>query len=133
MKVRRRRPRGSVEIGALISDLAFLLIIFFMVIALVTLESGLRLALPRAGDEAAAPQEAVLSVSVGPRGAFGVAGAPVSREELRRRVEAFRNRETNMVLLARVAPEAPYQAVVELVDIAREQDVENFSFSMEGE
>lgn len=128
IRTRRRERRALGDSGAL-SDLAFLLIIFFIVIAVFNVNSGFLLGLPRRGSVTTVNVDDLLRVTVNAEGAYLMDGAEVERATLVAAVEERRRRQPNMTLLARIHPEAPYQSLVTLVEIARTADVDNFSFS----
>lgn len=128
IRTRRRERRALGDSGAL-SDLAFLLIIFFIVIAVFNVNSGFLLGLPRRDSVTTVNVDDLLRVEVNAEGAFLVAGERLDRAELAAAVEERRELQPNMTLLAKIDPEAPYQALVTLVEIARTADVDNFSFS----
>lgn len=130
IKSRRRGRLDVAETGAL-SDLAFLLIIFFIVIAVFNVNSGLLLGLPTRDSTRMVERGELLRVHIDGGGGYTISGDAVGREELVGAVREYRQAEPNMTLLATIDPEAPYGAMVTLVDTVREMEVDNFSFRME--
>ncbi len=131
MKV-RTHCRTGLEIGesATLSDLAFLLIIFFIVIAVFNINKGFLLGLPRPGSTHIVPREELLRVELTASGELLSQGIPLSIEELIQKAESLRQDRPNMTFLLRIDPETPYQRVVDVVDLVRRLDIDNFSFSM---
>ena len=129
--VSRRRGRLDATDSGVLSDLAFLLIIFFVVIAVFNVNSGLLLGLPGKESTKMVHREELLRVHLTSTGSYEIAGSPATVEELRESVRSLRRREPNMTLLATIDPEAPYGAMVSLVDLVRGLEVDNFSFRME--
>ncbi|HOV37585.1 MAG TPA: biopolymer transporter ExbD [Spirochaetales bacterium] len=131
MKVRTHRRTG-LEIGesATLSDLAFLLIIFFIVIAVFNINKGFLLGLPEPDSTRIVPREELLRVELTASGELRSRGTPLSIEELIQKAESLRRDRPNMTFLLRIDPETPYQRVVDVVDLVRRLDIDNFSFSM---
>ena len=129
IRTRRRQRQALGDSGAL-SDLAFLLIIFFIVIAVFNVNSGFLLGLPRRDSITTVHVDDLLRVHVNEEGEYVVDGEALDRERLTAIVAERRRAQPNMTLLARIDPEAPYQMLVSLVETARIADIDNFSFSM---
>jgi biopolymer transport protein ExbD len=127
-----RRQRNSFTESAALSDLAFLLIIYFIVIAGFNVNRGFLLSLPQKNSVKAVPREELL------RFRLDDAGNLVSGEN---KIETFAEAEAAIsaaiaanpatVVVLAVSPEAPWQSVVSFVDIAQKLKVEAFSFSMD--
>jgi len=133
MRVRLPLRRGA-DVGnsATLSDLAFLLIIFFIVIAVFRVNSGFLLSLPAKGSTRVVNVEEILRVRLAADGALAADGSPTDLAGLRAAALARRQVRPNMTVLLRIDPETPYQSVVDVVALVRQIDVENFSFVMQG-
>lgn len=127
----RRRSRVDVADSGALSDLAFLLIIFFIVIAVFNINSGFLLGLPQRNAVTTVQRDDLMRVSIAADDAVRLDGTPVERNELIAAVRARRQRQPNMTLMVVLHPEASYQSLVSLVEITRLLDVDNFSFRME--
>jgi biopolymer transport protein ExbD len=126
----RRRARVDVAESGALSDIAFLLIIFFIVIAVFNINIGFLLGLPRPNAVTTVMSDDLMRVSVSAENALTLDGRTVEEDELRAAVLARRQRRPNMTLVVTLDPEATYQALVSLVELARMTDVDNFSFRM---
>jgi biopolymer transport protein ExbD len=126
----RRRARVDVAESGALSDIAFLLIIFFIVIAVFNINSGFLLGLPRRNAVTTVQSDDLLRVAVSADNTLIVDGRPLEAEELRAAVLARRQRRPNMTLVVAMHPDASYQSLVSLVELARMTDVDNFSFRM---
>ena len=115
------------ESGAL-SDLAFLLIVFFIVIAVFNVNSGFILGLPRKDSTKILNVKDIINVTLQADGSFHHKDNAVSLTEVENLVSRRLEVRPNMTFLLVIHPEVSYQAVVEVVDIVRKLDVENFSF-----
>ncbi len=117
MRIARRRS-SSPEISLVsTSDVAFLLLIFFLSTAALSVERGLLLELPRAGDAPAVlPASRIVSVGVAADGSFNLDGAPVSADALRAALSARMGSAPDSVVRLRVDSAAPYAAFVSALD-----------------
>lgn len=93
------------------SDIAFILIIFFLVCASVQPETGLAQSLPRTeAKEEKKDQSQNLEVSITPS-SIVLNGSPLQLPEFRRRISAAlaaKTREVDKVVVVKSAPETPY-------------------------
>lgn len=128
---RQRRRRIDVADSGALSDLAFLLIIFFIVIAVFTTNRGFLLGLPERDSQRLVAAAELARVTIGAGGEYALAGEPVDATALAAEVRSLRRAAPNMTLMVRVHPEAPYQAVVDVIRLAREEDIDNFSLGLQ--
>lgn len=131
MKIRVRR-RAGLDIGesGTLSDLAFLLIIFFIVIAVFNVNQGFLLGLPRPDSKRVVQRQDLLRVDLTSRGTIQMDGKTISADELAQRALNLRQERPNMTFALRIDPDTPYQRVVDMVDLVRKLDIDNFSFAM---
>jgi biopolymer transport protein ExbD len=131
MRIQRKRKKriDIAESGAL-SDLAFLLIIFFIVIAVFNVNTGFLLGLPRKNTTRILNIEDIVKIDLQADGVLTYDGSPVTVPDLESIVDERLSIRPNMTLLLTISPDVPYQSVVEVVDFVRKREVENFSFRM---
>ncbi len=131
IRLQRARRRGidAADSGAL-SDLAFLLIIFFIVIAVFNINSGFLLGIPAQDSQRLVETADLARVTITADGGYRLDDIVVTEEELTTSVTGQRLGRPNMTLMVRVHPEAPYGAVVRTIQLVREADVDNFSFGL---
>jgi biopolymer transport protein ExbD len=127
----RRRERVDVAESGALSDLAFLLIIFFIVIAVFNINSGFLLGLPQRNSVTTVQSDDLMRVTVSADNRFELDGDFVDLATLRTAVLGRRQRQPNMTLVVAIHPESSYQSLVSLVELARTADVDNFSFRID--
>jgi biopolymer transport protein ExbD len=127
----RRRARVDVAESGALSDLAFLLIIFFIVIAVFNINSGFLLGLPQRNSVTTVQSDDLMRVAVSAEDRLELDGEYVDASTLRSAILGRRQRQPNMTLVVTLHPEASYQSLVSLVELARIADVDNFSFRMD--
>lgn len=117
MRIARRRS-ATPEISLVsTSDVAFLLLIFFLATAALNVERGLLLELPRPGDVSAPTLPArIVTVEVASDGSLALDGGSVSAEALGSALTARVAAEPAAVVRLLVAPAAPYAAFITALD-----------------
>lgn len=113
-------PRATPAIPtASMADVAFLLLVFFLLVTAFRSERGIPAALPpTAAEPARVP--ATLSVLVGPTGALAVDGERTSAEAVRAQVAAFAGRGAVVLKSDREAPYASYITALDAVLLGHE-------------
>jgi biopolymer transport protein ExbD len=131
MKVRTKRmARVDIAESGALSDLAFLLIVFFIVIAVFNINSGFLLGLPRKDSTKIVNVDEILKVYLSAGGDYLLRGEPVPKDALEEAAKETLRLYPNMTFLLRIHPNTPYQRVVDVIDLVRAVGVENFSFIM---
>jgi biopolymer transport protein ExbD len=125
-----RNRRFDLSDSATLSDLAFLLIIYFIVIAVFNANSGFLLGLPRKNSTKIVNSEELVRAELDSAGRLLYKGLPIESSRLETIIEETRRERPNLTFLLRVHPEAAYQRVVDVIDLVKKLKVDNFSFSM---
>lgn len=125
----KKKRLESADSGAL-SDLAFLLIIFFIVIAVFNVNKGFMLSLPKKNSTKIVNTEDIIKVDLSQNGTISSGGNVLTLEELEMEIKTLLNAQPNLTFLLRIDPEVPYQNVVSIIEIVRTLKVDNFSFVM---
>ncbi len=131
MKIRRksRKVKGIADSGAL-SDLAFLLIIFFIVIAVFNVNKGFMLGLPSINSAKLVNVEEIIKVYLNENNELIFKDEKILLDEMETIVRINFLQKPDMTFLLKVHPDAVYEEFVNIVERIRKLEVENFSFSM---
>jgi biopolymer transport protein ExbD len=131
VRIARRKPVDPSESGAL-NDLAFLLIIYFIVIAGFNVNLGFLLNLPGKDSVRVVQTQDLAKFRLDAAGSLSVDGAAAdfaaAEAGLRRRIAE----RPNLTMILYIDPACPWQYVVEAVAMAQRSRVENFSFKKDG-
>ncbi len=127
---RKKRDRIDIADSGALSDLAFLLIIFFIVIAVFNVNKGFMLGLPKKNSTKIVNTQDIVRARLAENGGIYLDNLEVSIPELETKVKGLLDEKPNLTLLLKIEPDVPYQEVVNIIEIARKLEVENFSFSM---
>lgn len=119
MKLQRRRISDEIPTASM-ADVAFLLVIFFMITTTFAATQGLDMKLPEGPPpDVIDPIEAVL-VEVEGAGALVVDGRSMALGELLEYLEPKLRRNPAKPVLVRGLPDAPYSAVIDVLDELRQ-------------
>jgi len=134
MKIRtRRKNKFDLSDSATLSDLAFLLIIYFIVIAVFNVNSGFLLGLPRKNSTKLVNVDDLVRIELDRDGRLLLKGEPVEAARLEEIVSETKQARPNMTFQLRIHPDVPYQEVVNVIDLVKKLEVDNFAFTMAGE
>lgn len=125
----KKKRLEQADSGAL-SDLAFLLIIFFIVIAVFNVNKGFMLGLPKKNSTKIVNVEDILKVRLYQDGTLKTGDITLTTSELEEEVTNLLIDQPNLTFLLKIDPEVPYQRVVTIIEIVRKLKVDNFSFSI---
>ncbi len=131
IKIRKKKVINALESGSL-SDLAFLLIVFFIVIAVFNVNMGFLLDLPKKNSSKIVNTHDIIRVAIEADAQIICDEETVTIEKLQDLVTERLKLRPNMTLYLLIDPEVEYQAVVDIIDVIRLMKVENFSFKMKG-
>jgi biopolymer transport protein ExbD len=125
MKIIRRTMPVEIPTASM-ADVAFLLIIFFLVTSLYSVTRGIQFSLPKR-DEAAltAEPEAATLIEVGADGSLTVDDRPMRLEELQGYVAPRLARNPERSVILQTSLEAPYEAMTDVFDELRQVGVRN--------
>jgi biopolymer transport protein ExbD len=130
MKLIRRRNREGIENSSALSDIAFLLIIYFIVIAGFNINQGFLLSLPQKDSARTVPRNELLRFSINESGTLFFDGNSISHAEASAEIRSALAVLPNTAVVLAVDGNAPWQSVVSFVELAQENAVESFSFSL---
>lgn len=132
MKIKREKRVKGINIsnsGAL-SDLAFLLIIFFIVTAVFKVNQGFLLGLPSKDSVKIVNAEEIVKVKLTSENKIDYRGQLLSINELEKVISDKIKIKEKTTLLLKIDPKAKYQNVIDILNIVKKFEIENFSFSM---
>ena len=116
MELRRKAGTGARIPTSSMADIAFLLIVFFMVTTIFKLEEGLAITLPRstAGDKI--PREKVAHIWIDRTGVISIDDLVVSVPDIEPMVLAKIRENTGLIIAFNTDEKAPYRMVNEAME-----------------
>jgi biopolymer transport protein ExbD len=125
MKLRRMVVDSEIPTASM-ADVAFLLIIFFLVSSIYSVTRGIQFSLPKKDEQAltAEPEAAVL-IEIARDGALTVDGRPLALTGLQGYLRPKLERNPTKSVILQTALDAPYHAMTDAFDELRQAGVEN--------
>jgi biopolymer transport protein ExbD len=118
---KKNRPTGDIPTSSM-ADIAFLLLIFFLVTTVFDEEKGLRIVLPEPGLEQEVSQRNVLHLMIQPNGIVHVqrGESPQIDPQPASNIGAIWRQESaanpNLIAAVKTSPNAPYRFMVDVLD-----------------
>ena len=109
------RPLPAIPTASM-ADVAFLLLLFFLVATAIQTETGLPISLPRATASGAAAVPSLLVVLVGADGRVLAGGVPVERAALRAQVAAYAASAATPRIALQASRQTPYADYIAALD-----------------
>lgn len=127
MKLKRNRIEADVPTSSM-ADIAFLLIIFFMLTAVFSVTRGLDFGLPKDDpkDLIVKPEESIHVIIHG-SGSYEVDRRPASLEEVGGYIQAKMEQNPKKPVIIQTDPNVPYGATIDVLDLCRQLEVRNIS------
>ena len=125
MKIRRTEIPSEIPTSSM-ADVAFLLIIFFLVASFYSVTRGIQFSLPR-NDEAAltAEPEAAVLIEIASTGALTVDSRPMRLEGVEGYIRPKLQRNPTKSVILQTSLDAPYSAMTDVFDELRKVGVQN--------
>jgi biopolymer transport protein ExbD len=125
-----RKKRKGFDESSASSDIAFLLIIYFIVIAGFNINKGFLMNLPAKDSTRLILKEDLLRFELDGAGRILYRGEVWSAAETGEAIRSAVSANPNIAVLLTVSPGAPWQQVVSFVELAQKLSVDSFSFTM---
>jgi len=129
--VRIKRPkRYSIIDTCASSDLAFLLIIYFLVIAGFNINIGFLMDLPSKNSTRLILKDDLMRFDMDSRGMLIYQNTELSMSRAEHEIRTAIEGHPNLAVVLSISGDAPWQQVVLFVELANKLEVEAFSFSL---
>jgi biopolymer transport protein ExbD len=132
MKLRKKKKPGILESSAS-SDLAFLLIIYFIVIAGFNINKGFLMNLPAKDSTRMILKEDLLRFDLDSEGYLIFEDDMIGIQEAGNMIKSAKAANPDIAVLLTIDPQAKWQRVVSFVELAQQYRIEAFSFTMKKE
>ena len=126
----KKRKRGIFSETAASSDLAFLLIIYFLVIAGFNINQGFLMNLPAKNTTRLILKEDLMRFEMDGAGRISYEGNEINIPSAELQIRSAAAGRPDLAVVLTIDPAAPWQQVVYFVELAQKLNVESFSFSM---
>ena len=125
-----KRVRATAKIPtSSMADIAFLLIVFFLVTTSFSQDKGLGLTLPEFGAQTRVPSRNISKVWINAVGEIMHDSQIVSLDLLRQRVERMTEENPNVIISIKTDPDTRYEFFVDVVDAVKEAGNDKISIA----
>ena len=111
------------------ADIAFLLIVFFLVTTSFSQDKGLGLTLPEYGAQTRVPSRNISKVWINAAGEIMHDSEIVTLDRLRERVERMTLENPNLIISIKTDPDTRYEVFVDVVDTVKEAGNDKISIA----
>jgi len=129
----KRRPKIGFSDSSASSDIAFLLIIYFIVIAGFNVNKGFLINLPAKDSKRLILKDDLLRFEMDDDGNLIFEDKIVNIDRAKTIVRDAQAQNPNVALIITIGAKAHWQNVVEFVELAQDMKIDSFSFSMKKE
>jgi len=112
----KKRIRAGEIPTASMADIAFLLLIFFLVTTTIDMDKGLGLVLPPKGEEKEIPKRNISNILINARGDILLDKEPIQMRDIRQVVREKMAVNDKLIFSVKTHPKAKYQAYVNVLD-----------------
>ena len=113
--MKKRIKAGEIPSGSM-ADIAFLLLIFFLVTTTIDMDKGLGLVLPPKGEEKEIPKKNISNILLNSRGEVLLDKEPISIRDLRSVIIEKMSANDKLIFSVKTHPKAKYPSYVEVLD-----------------
>ena len=116
MAIRERKARaGTIPDGGM-ADIAFLLLIFFLVTTTIDMDKGIGIILPAEGQELEINKKNILNCLISASGAVLLGGEPIELKDLSRKVKEELRANDKLIVSVKAHEKAQYDVYIEVLD-----------------
>ena len=112
---KRKKHPNEIPTSSL-ADIAFLLLVFFLVTTTIDMDKGLSLVLPAPGEEKEIPKENISNLLINAAGKIMLDEEPIAMAEIRASVKRKMNENPNLIFSIKTDRQTDYQVFVSVLD-----------------
>ena len=112
---KRKKQSNEIPTSSL-ADIAFLLLVFFLVTTTIDMDKGLSLVLPAPGEEKEIPKENISNLLINAAGKIMLDEEPINLVDIRNIVKKKMNENPNLIFSIKTDRQTDYQVFVSVLD-----------------
>lgn len=129
--MKKRVKPGEIPTASM-ADIAFLLLIFFLVTTTIDMDKGLGLVLPPKGEEKEVPKQNLSNLLVNARGDVLLDGQPIAIRDIKRTVKEKIAANDKLIISVKTHPRTKYQSYIDVLDQLKQADATRISIAEPG-
>lgn len=127
-KIKRRFKGGEIPTSSM-ADIAFLLLIFFLVTTTIDIDKGLGLVLPAEGEEIEIKKKNILNCLINSSGMVLLGGEPVNLKDVSRIVKEKLRENNKLIISVKTHEKTHYKDYVAIIDQLKIADATRISIA----
>ena len=128
MKINRRFKGGEIPTSSM-ADIAFLLLIFFLVTTTIDMDKGLGLVLPPEGETIEIKKKNILNCLINSSGMVLLGGEPVKQKDVSRVVKEKLRENSKLIISVKTHEKTRYKDYVAIIDQLKMADATRISIA----
>jgi len=132
LELRKREQKPAEIPTSSMADIAFLLIIFFLVSTIFSNEMGLQIILPEHGEQVKVRKSNIAHVYVNETGDVKIEGEPIALESVPDKAKEMLSQNDSLIFSIKTNPDAKYDYMVRVFDKLKKGGAERISFAPKG-
>ena len=129
MMLEKRKERTVAIPTASMADIAFLLIVFFLVSTIFSNEMGLQIILPERGEEVIVPKKNLARVYINKMGGVKIDGEPTEMDVITEKAKNMLAENDTLIFSIKTHPDSKYDNMVQVFDRLKKGGAERISFA----
>ena len=116
MLIKKRRFKGGQIPTSSMADIAFLLLIFFLVTTTIDMDKGLGIVLPAEGEEIEIKKDNILNCLINSRGDVLLGGEPVKTRDLNKEIRRKIAENNKLIISVKAHEKTKYSDYIAVID-----------------
>ena len=125
---KQRRPMQEINSSSM-ADIAFLLLVFFLVTTTISMDKGISLVLPSEGNELEVNRKNIVNILMNESGKVLLDDKPTKVNDIKGKVEKKLSGNPNLIFSVQTHPRTKYQDYLKLLDQLKEAKATKISIA----
>lgn len=126
--MKKRVTPGEIPTASM-ADIAFLLLIFFLVTTTIDMDKGLGLVLPPKGEQKEVPKKNISNLLINARGDVLLDGEPIQTQNIKRIVKEKIAANDKLIISVKTHARTKYQSYVDVLDQLKQANATRISIA----
>ncbi|MEE9167780.1 MAG: biopolymer transporter ExbD [Candidatus Neomarinimicrobiota bacterium] len=126
--MKKRVTPGEIPTASM-ADIAFLLLIFFLVTTTIDMDKGLGLVLPPKGEQKEVPKKNISNLLINARGDVLLDGEPIQTQNIKRIVKEKIAANDKLIISLKTHARTKYQSYVDVLDQLKQANATRISIA----
>ena len=128
MITKKRRPAQEINSSSM-ADIAFLLLVFFLVTTTISMDKGISLVLPSEGNELEVNRKNIINILLNESGKVLLDDKPIKVKDIKGKVERKLSSNPNLIFSVQTHPRTKYKDYLNVLDQLKEAKATKISIA----